>query len=1072
MRFHWPSKFAWIAIVLAIGFQSGVSWAADRIDFSRDVQPILADKCYHCHGPDANQRKASLRLDTHDGALAADKVGKAAIVPGNLEKSELARRIISTDPEEQMPPPKSRRQLSADQKDLLRRWVAQGAPWGKHWAFVAPVRPELPVVKQKEWVRNPIDAFILSRLEAEGLHPSPAAPKEKLIRRVTLDLTGLSPTPEEVDAFLADNSADAYEKVVDRLLASPHYGERMALPWLDAARYADTNGFQGDQTRTSWIWRDWVVKAMNDNMPFDQFTVQQLAGDLLPDATMSQKLASGFNRNHMLNGEGGAIAEESRNGYVIDRVNTTSTVWLGLTLGCCQCHDHKYDPFTQKEYYQLFAYFNNLPESGGVDAGGNAKPVMRVGTPEQDKELAGLKEKQSLAATALAAAVKKIDEQQKEWEQTIDGVTGPVWTVAIPGSVTSKNGATLTILEDGSVLASGKNPDTDVHEVTFKTPMANIGGMKLEALPDDSLPHGGPGRSEDSGNFVLTAIDGQALSIDDSAKTQKIVFSGAEATYAQNGFAVSNVIGKEPKTGWAVDKAKDKKNLSATFTLADPIRYAGGSTIHLKFHYESKKNKQHTMGHFRLSLASGPFLPPEVAAGLSVTTDRRTPAQKQKIRDHFRNTVSRDYRKLNAGVVNANDAIVSFENARPSVMVMEEAPKPRETFVHVRGQYDKFGDRVYPGVPAALPPLPPNAPANRLALARWVVAPENPLTARVTVNRYWQTFFGAGLVKTTEDFGIQGEKPSHPELLDWLATEFVNPSSAAASKQNDPDAGSEVRRRAGSEVEKSGSSEYLRTGVVGERPHDQIAKPWDVKAMHRLFVTSATYRQSSRVSPELLDKDPENRLLARGPRYRLSAFALRDQALQVSGLLVDKLGGMPVKPYQPAGMWEEFSFNKLKYVQDHGESLYRRSLYTFWRRTVPPPTMFDTPSRQLCTVRQARTNTPLQSLVLLNEMTFVESSRVLAERLMTDPKLMDDGSRLTHAFRLCTARQPSEHELSVLESSLQRLRQEYGSDKDAAIKLLSVGETPRNEKLNPADVAAYAQVCDLILNLDETLTRE
>jgi len=382
MTFRLPSwlRHLSIGICLCAG-KPGVALGVERIDFSRDVQPILADKCYHCHGPDANQRKAKLRLDTQEGALATDGDGKAAVVPGNLEKSELARRIISTDPDEQMPPPKSRRQLTAQQKDLLRNWVAQGAPWGKHWAFVAPIRPELPAVKDKAWVRNPIDAFILSRLEAEGLQPSPEASKEKLIRRVTLDLTGLAPTPEEVDAFLADTSADAYEKVVDRLFASPHYGERMALPWLDAARYADTNGFQGDQTRTSWIWRDWVVKALNDNMPFDQFTIQQIAGDLLPDATMSQKLASGFNRNHMLNGEGGAIAEESRNTYVIDRVNTTSTVWLGLTLGCCQCHDHKYDPFTQKEYYQLFAYFNNLPESGGVDAGGNAKPVMKISTP-------------------------------------------------------------------------------------------------------------------------------------------------------------------------------------------------------------------------------------------------------------------------------------------------------------------------------------------------------------------------------------------------------------------------------------------------------------------------------------------------------------------------------------------------------------------------------------------------------------------------------------------------------------------------------------------------------------------
>jgi hypothetical protein len=1009
-------------------------FSTDRVDFSRDVQPILADKCFHCHGPDAGQRKAGLRLDTHEGAMALDKDGIAAVVPGNTGKSDLIRRIFSKDADEQMPPPKSKRQLSPQQAEVLKTWIERGAPWDKHWSFIPPVRPELPAVKDKKWGRNPIDAFILARLEAEGMHPSPEASKEKLIRRVALDLTGIPPTPEEVDAFVADHSPDAYEKVVDRLLASPRYGERMALPWLDAARYADTNGFQEDRTRTSWIWRDWVVKAMNDNMPFDEFTIEQIAGDLLPNATNSQKLASGFNRNHMLNGEGGAIAEESRNTYVIDRVNTTSTVWLGLTLGCCQCHDHKYDPFTQKEYYQLFAYFNNLPESGGVDAGGNAKPVAKMSTPEQDKQEALLKEKLAAAESTLKAALPQIDAGQADWEKTATEAGSPSWAVITPTSVKSDKGATLKIMEDGSVLAGGKSPATDIHEVVLKTTQQNISGLRIEALTDESLPHSGPGRSEDTGNFVLTQIEGEAVPADGTKSTQKLKFAGAEATYEQAGYPIAAALGGNPRTGWAVWQAPDKQKLAATLTLAQPVGFAAGTEIHLRLHYESKANKQHTMGRFRVSLASGKFLPAEVAAALAVAPDKRSPAQKQKLAQHYRNTMSREYRKLNADVVNAKDAITSLENSEPEVMVMQEMPRPRETFVHVRGQYDKFGDRVFPGIPAAISnamaaPATTQASAknqpqsNRLDLARWLVAPENPLTARVAVNRYWQLFFGTGIVKTTEDFGIQGERPSHPELLDWLATEFM-------------------------------------------------ASHWNVKAMHRLIVTSAAYRQSSSVMPELLEKDPENRLIARSARFRLSSFALRDQALAVSGLLVEQVGGSPVKPYQPPGLWEEFSFNKLKYEQDHGDSLYRRSLYTFWRRTVPPTMMFDTPSRQLCTVRQTRTNTPLQSLILMNEPTFVESARIMAERLLTDEKLKTDGQRLAYGFRLCTARQPSESELKLLQSSLDRLHAQFQSDPDAAKKLLAIGEKKRNESLDLPTLAAYSQVCDLLLNLDETLTKE
>jgi hypothetical protein len=800
--------------------------APTAVEFNRDIRPILADACFACHGPDKARRKADLRLDTEAGAFAAAELGDGKIIePGNPAKSELFRRITAREDRERMPPASSGRKLSHRQVELLKRWIEQGAKWQKHWAFLPPKRPELPQVKHAGWGRNPIDAFVLERLEREGLSPSPEATPTTLIRRVTLDLTGLPPTPAEVDAFLADRSPDAYEKVVDRLLASPRYGERMVLEWLDAARYADSNGYQSDGTRTMWPWRDWVIDALNRNMPFDQLTVEQLAGDLLPGATRSQKIATGFNRNHMLNGEGGRIPEESRVDYVVDRVDTTATVWLGVTLGCARCHDHKFDPFTQKEYYRLFAYFNNVPESGAVDRGGNAAPVLSLPTREQEERLA-----------ALTRTVAELDTQAKDVEPK-----------------------PLLRPEDWQRQAVARLPGVP----------ATLGAVV--GLPDRFLPS--PERQA-----VLKKLDDAR-------------------------------------------KALDGLNKSVT-----------------------------------------------------------------------------------------------------QVMVMEERSQPRDTFILQRGVYTKPGEKVTPGVPASLTPLPAGADANRLGLARWLVDPANPLTARVAVNRAWQIFFGVGLVKTVEDFGVQGEPPSHPELLDWLATEFV------------------------------------RGG-------------WDVKALHRLMVTSATYRQSSRLTPALRERDPDNRLLARGPRYRLPSPVLRDQALAVSGLLVEKVGGPPVKPYQPPGVWEEMTFGQIKYQQDKGANLYRRSLYTFWRRTVGPTNLFDTAARQVCTVRQPRTNTPLQSLVLLNDITFVEAARALAERMLTQGGDTPQ-ERITFAFRLATARPPTDPELQVLTKALERLLKQYQDDGDAARKLVSVGESPRNPKLDVKELAAYTGMATLILNLDEVLSKE
>jgi hypothetical protein len=756
------------------------------IRFARDIQPILSDKCYRCHGPDPEARSAGLRLDTPEGL-------RQAFVPGKPEKSPAFLRISHPSPGLRMPPPSSHLTVSPGQIALIRKWIVQGAPWEQHWAFVKPTRPPLPKVKNANWGRNAIDAFVLSRLEKAGMTPSPEAPKETLIRRVTFDLTGLPPTPAEVDAFLADRSPNAYEKVVDKLLADPRYGERMTWEWLDVARYADTNGFQQDGTRTMWPWRDWVLGSFNDNLPYDRFLTEQIAGDLLPNATTDQIIATGFHRNHMLNGEGGRIAEESRAEYVMDRVETFGTAFLGLTISCARCHDHKYDPLTQKDYYSLAAYFNSIDESGAVDAFPNANPVLALPTPEQ---------------SAKVAALKKPFE---EWE------------------------------------------------------------AKLRATPENA-----PERAE-------------------------------------------------------IQKQRD----------------------------ETKK---------RLDAANAEIL---------------------------------------------------------KVMVLRERAMPRETHIYIRGAYDKPGAKVTHGTPAVLPGLPKDAPANRLALARWLISPENPLTARVAVNRHWQMLFGIGLVKTTEDFGLQGERPVHAELLDWLATEYIR-------------------------------------------------LKWDTKALLRLIVTSATYRQSSRMTPAARERDPENRLLARGPRFRLPSPMLRDQALAVSGLLVEKAGGPPVKPYQPEGVWEDFSYGKITYQQDHGEALYRRSLYTFWRRSVAPTEFFDTAARRVCTVRVERTNTPLHALTLLNDTTFVEAARVLAERMLTDAATFGKTpeERITAAFRRVTCRRPTAAEAAILAQSYRRAYGLYAGDRAAALKLLSVGEKPRNPGLDVTEHAAYTQVASLVLNLDEALTKE
>lgn len=842
---------AMFLLVLVAVSRAPASCRADEpIDFNRDIRPILAENCFYCHGQDGNKRQADLRLDQQQAAIDG-----GALVPGKPAESSLMTRIRSEDPETQMPPPKSNRRLSPAQKDLLERWIAAGGNYAAHWAFVAPVRPVEPPVKNEAWIRNGIDRFVLARLEAENLAPSAEADRATLIRRLSIDLTGLPPTPQDVDAFIADTDPKAYENLVDRLQASPHYGERMALPWLDAARYADSNGFQQDGDTWQWIWRDWLVGALNRDLPFDQFTIWQLAGDLLPNATIEQKIASGFNRNHLLNGEGGAIAEEQRFVILFDRIDTTATTWLGLTMACAQCHDHKYDPLTTRDYYGLLDAFNRLPESGTPQFFSSrirvAAPFLELPTVENREKIA-------------------------KWE-------------------------------------------------------AEIQAADAEAAP------------------VATAA----------------------------------------YEGWRAGISADGKP------------------------------------------AEGKGLPEPIAAILRKPEAERTDAEKKSLdtdlRRHFDEKVKATlFEKL--PVLNKADSprkqLAAYRADQiPRVMIMSDE-RPRETAILERGEYLKPKEKVTFATPAFLPPLPPGAPANRLGFAQWLMMPEHPLTARVQVNRFWQHYFGAGLIKTAEDFGVQSEYPIHGPLLDWLAVEF--------------------RERG-----------------------------WSMKAMHKLIVMSATYRQSSRVSPALRTRDPENRLYARSSRFRMPSLLLRDWALAASGLLNGRLGGVPVYPYQPDAVWEALAITKERdftYPQSTGDDLYRRSLYTFWRRTVSPANMFDTSNRQACRVRQSTTSTPLHALTTLNDPTWVEASRVLAERCLKEPGTVED--RLAAAFRRVVGRPATDADRAALRRAYDRQSAIYQADPAAAAALLAVGARPRDSSVNPVEHAALAAVCLAILNLDEAQCRE
>jgi len=974
-----------------------LSALAAPVDYGRDIRPILSDRCFQCHGPSENP-KAGLRLDTEDGARR--------VLSGGVGAAKILTRIAPDNPARRMPPPYSdRKPLTEKEVATVRAWIEQGAKWQSHWSFTPPVRPVAPAVKQQAWVRNPIDSFVLARLEKEGLNPSKEADRARLLRRVSFDLTGLPPTVAELDGFLADKAPNAYEKQVDRLLASPRFGERMAVDWLDAARYADTHGYQVDPEKEMWPWRDWVVNAFNRNMPYNQFTVEQLAGDLLPNATVEQKIATGFQRNHRINSETGSIAEEFHAENLVDRVSTFGTVWLGLTVGCARCHDHKYDPIPTKNFYSLFAFFNSVEEAGNGgarDARGNFKPFLRLPAPELEAQVAAKEKEVAAAKEKLAAIEKDLAAKPLAW-------AAPQWQVLQPSDLKADGGVVLKALPDGSILAGGAMPPTAIYEFTAETQMKNITAFRLELIPDASLPGSGSGRGVD-GKGVVTLFD-----VREGEK--KLALTRITADFKSEESELDLVVrpAEQLRRGWGLQPEMNKPH----YAVIETARMTEGGKFRFRIGSEYEGAP---VGRFRVSVTDSEYpevLPEKIAALLKTSTEDA------EVRKYF-TPHPHDRRVANELVQKLDGERRAIENKIPSTMVMSEMEKPRETFVLARGAYDKPSDKVVPAVPAFLPPLPEGAALNRLTLAKWVVDPANPLPARVAVNRYWQMYFGTGLVKTAEDFGSQGEAPSHPELLDWLATEFVG-------------------------------------------------NGWDVKAIQKLIVTSATYRQQSSATAALRERDPENRLLARGARARLAAEMIRDQALSVSGLLNSKMGGVPVKTYQPEGLWEQLSAfpGRKLYERSKGDDLWRRSLYSYWKRTVPPPSMmvFDAPTREFCVVRRAASSTPLQALALLNDEMYIETSRKLAERMMLEGG-KTPSQRLGWAFRLATSRTASPAELKILEQGLNTRLAQYRADKAAAAKLLTAGEAPRNKALDEVELAAYTTVASVVLNLDEVITRQ
>ncbi|MBK1832713.1 PSD1 and planctomycete cytochrome C domain-containing protein [Roseibacillus ishigakijimensis] len=1000
----------------------------ERISYNQHIRPILSENCFHCHGPDPATREADIALHEPEFAFA-EMDGIAPIVPGDAKASEVVARIL--DQHDPMPPKDSNRSLTFEEKELLQRWIDEGAEYEKHWAFVPPVKPEPPQVGDSgASVHNPVDQFVQAKLAEKGLEPAPPAEPEVLARRASLALTGLQPDLALLDAYLADPSEAAYERFVDHLLASDAYAERMALFWMDAARYADTDGYQNDHGRTNWPWRDWVIQAYRENMPFDQFTIEQLAGDMLPQATASQRLASAFNRNHRQNNEGGALAEEFLVENVIDRVETTSTVWLGLTTGCARCHDHKYDPISQREFFQLYAYFNNINERG-IGRGTEAKPVEEFTSPLFEIP-AGLAERLEHAQAQLAKARQETGTRFRNWvaSHRPTSEAPDSWEpVSLLSARVPDNQGELTALPDGSYLFEGNNITRTSYQLAFEWPAGKtLSALRVEALPHESLVRLS---LANNGNFVLTEAK-VSFRPSEEGQAKSLPLARAAASYEQSNYPASQAIDGKAKTGWAVN-GNPGESASLFLALAEPLKDAAGGTVEVTLEFFSSFT-DHNIGRLRLATSQQAgalgreliLANQEVRAALEKEEAAWTGAERKLLREHFA-TIDSVLGNAQARVAAVEKELARAGFAKVPVMVMsEKSGEPAPAYLLNRGQYNE------PDTSEALPRrmlealLPGEEhPQDRLELARWLVSRENPITARVVVNRMWQRMMGIGLVKTSEDFGSQGELPVNQDLLDWLAMEFID----------------------------SG---------------------WDVKGLYRTIVTSHAFRQSSRTNPGLQEVDPENRYLARGPRYRMDGFAIRDLALNASGLLYPKVGGAPVKPYQPAGLWESVAANAgTRYVESKGKDLFRKSMYSYWKRAVNPPrqNIFDASGREVCNVRHKITNTPLQALALMNDETFVEAARHLAAR-----GLREGGAtakeRLAHIYRLATGYSADEEELAIFLQNRRHFAEHFASHPAEARDFLSIGATPRDEDLDLIDHAADTATAHLILNLDETITLE
>ncbi|MFH1301346.1 MAG: DUF1553 domain-containing protein [Planctomycetota bacterium] len=1164
------SRFSLVGLIFACLAASSTSALAEKpsegskpvvnVDFNKDIRPLLSKNCFHCHGPDEGTREAGLRLDQHSSATAKLESDHHAIIPGNAEQSELYRRIISSDESTVMPPPDVAEKLTAAQAALIKAWIDQGAPYARHWSFVPPQRPKLPAVKQKDWPSNDIDYFILAQLEQAGLKPNPEANRYTLIRRLSFDLRGLPPTLAEVDQFINDASPNAYEKLVDRFLNDPAFGERWARKWLDLARYADSKGYGSDPLRMDiWRYRDWVIDAFNKNLPFDQFTLEQLAGDLLPDATLEQKVATAFHRNTMTNTEGGTDDEEFRTAAITDRVDTTIQVWMGLTMGCAKCHTHKYDPISQKEYYQLYAFFNQTADNDQpTDA-----PTISAPTPSMLEETKRIETEIAALNQTLQTPTKELEQAQQQWETTLHAK--PNWNVLTPLSVKSSAPTTkFQIQEDGSILATGPAAkESYVIETELDVPAFKA--LRLEVIPDKTLPSNGPGRAKD-GNFVLsninveslpaqtedTPVQGQFLRIEHQGD-QKQILSLAEvevfqadkniagqgvasqsstthdgtanlaidgntdghffnakstthtdttikpwweldlkaetpveriaiwnrsdgvgerlanfkvslldgkrnviwqtivaappkpsttlavssrktiplkrafASFSQTGFPVTAALDPASKDqkGWGIAAQFGKTNSAYFIAENTPAASTGKQRLIITLTHDYK-DPQYALGHFRLSYTTESKLEPrlkvadDMLAIVDLKPEDRTPEQQQKLSTY--------YRSLASLLKPTRDQIAQLQKSKPAypqLPIMEELPtdKQRKTHIMVRGSFLSPGDVVEPALLSAFNPAPKQVPQNRIAVAKWLTSPENPLTARVAVNRYWSQLFGAGLVVTEEDFGTQGELPSHPDLLDWLATEFI------------------------------------RNG-------------WNRKALLKTIVMSKTYQQDSTTTPEHLAKDPRNQLLSRGPRYRLEAEMIRDQALALSGLLNQKVGGPSVYPVQPEGIWRAAFNGQRTWATSKGDDRFRRGLYTFWRRTVPYPSMatFDAPSREICTIRRISTNTPLQAMITLNDPVFIEISQALGLRIFTEGG-PTPSERIAYGLKLCLIRpaQPEQIEplLKLYESELAY----YKAHPEEAAKLVENASNPLPDQYDKAELAAWTVIANVLLNMDGVLTK-